>query len=58
MKKKVINYIVKTRGFSGEKTTHCLTEKEVWDAIGKASFGALYEVSSPTNKDVDQFIPY
>lgn len=53
-----VNYIVETRGFSGIKITECETEKEVWDAIGRASFGALYSVKSPNGKDVSQFIPF
>lgn len=56
-KKKTINYVVVTQGWSGKKVTECETEDEAWKAISNCSFGALVSVSSPTGKSVSQFIP-
>ena len=53
-----INYIVTTEGWSGKKVTECRDEVEVWEAIGEASFGALYYVESPTGRDTSEFIPF
>jgi len=50
-----INYIVKTNGFDGDQTHKCHDEADVWEAIGR---GWRYEVSSPTGKSVEQFIPF
>ena len=37
----------------------CNTEKEVWDFIGKGSFGSLYEVRNPKdNSFYPEFIPF
>ena len=55
---KTINYIVTTQGWSGKKVTECETEDEARKALGDCSFGALVNVSSPTGKDVRQFVPY
>lgn len=52
------NYIVTTQGWSGVKVTKCNTPSEVWDAIGRASFGALYEVKSPAGLDTGEFVPF
>jgi hypothetical protein len=53
-----VNYVVKTQDWSGKQVTECETEQQVWNAIGSASFGALYEVSSPTGLSCDKFIPF
>ena len=55
---KMVNYIVTTQGFSGKKITECETEQEAWKALDDCSFGALTDVSSPTGKDVSEFVPY
>ena len=57
-KKKTINYIVTTQGWSGKKVTECKTEDEAWEALRNCSFGALTDVSSPSGKDVSQFVPF
>lgn len=57
-KKKTINYVVTTQGWSGKKVTECETEDEAWKALGDCSFGSLTNVSSPTGKSVSQFVPY
>ena len=54
----VVNYIVTTQGFSGKKVTECETIEQVNRAFGDCSFGALKSVSSPTGKDVDDWIPF
>ena len=46
-----INYIVK----AGRRTFECETEAEAWDACGH---DWTHEVSSPTGKSVQQFIPF
>lgn len=53
-----INYIVYLQGFSGEKTIECETKKEAWDTIGEGDFGGLYQIESPTGKDIGEFIPF
>lgn len=58
VKKKTINYVVTTQGWSGKKVTECETEAEVWKALGNCSIGALRTVSSPTGKSVSQFTPF
>jgi len=57
-KKKTINYVVTTQGWSGKKVTECETEDEAWKALGDCSLGALVNVSSPTGKSVSQFVPF
>lgn len=57
-KQKTINYVVTTQGWSGKKVTKCETEYEARKALGDCSFGALTDVSSPTGKDVSQFVPF
>lgn len=57
-KLKTINYIVTTKGWSGKKVTECETEVEAWEALHDCSFGALTSVTSPTGKDVNQFVPF
>lgn len=57
-KKKIINYVVTTKGWSGKKVTECEAEDEAWEALGNCSFGSLTVVYSPTGKSVSQFIPY
>ena len=54
----IVNYIVKTQGWSGTKITECETEDEVWAAMSDCSLGALFTVESPTGMSVDQFIPF
>lgn len=56
--KKTINYVVTTQGWSGKKVTECETEDEAWKALTDCSFGSLTNVSSPTGKNVNKFIPY
>lgn len=56
--KPVSNYVVTTQGWTGKHVTHCETEDEVWEALGKASFGAMYSVTSPKGLPTDQFIPF
>ena len=51
------NYIVILNG-NHEVGVPCDTVDEVWDTIGKRSFGALYEVISPAGKDTQEFIPF
>lgn len=55
---KDINYIVTIDEIGGRCKIFCNTEDEAWNAVGKASFAALYQVESPTGKDVSDFIPY
>lgn len=57
-KKKTINYIVTTQGWSGKKVTECETGEQAWKALGDCSFGALTNVSSPTGRSVSQFVPF
>lgn len=57
-KKKTINYVVTTQGWSGKKVTECETEEQAWKALGDCSFGALTNISSPTGKSVNQFVPF
>ena len=57
-KKKTINYVVTTKGWSGKKVTECETEDEAWKALIDCSFGSLSSVSSPTGKSVTKFIPF
>lgn len=57
-KKKTVNYTVTTRGWSGKEVTECETEDEAWEALHDCSFGALTNVTSPTGKDVSQFVPF
>ena len=57
-KKKTNTYEVTSQGWSGKKVTECETEDEVWKALGDCSFGALTNVSSPSGKDVSQFVPF
>ena len=56
--KKIINYIVTTQGWSGKKVTECETEGEARKALSNCSLGSLVNVTSPTGKDVSQFVPY
>lgn len=56
--KKQVNYVVTTQGWSGNKVTECESEADVWKALGDCSFGALTNLSSPTGKNVNKFIPY
>ena len=56
--KKTVNYVVTTQGWSGKKVTECETEEEARNALDDCSFGALTNVSSPTGKDVSQFVPF
>ncbi len=53
-----VNYVVHINDAHGYRKVTCNTEKEAWDAIGKSTFGGLYEVSSPNGLDVSDFIPY
>ena len=53
-----INYIVTTQGFNGKKITECETKKEALEALTDCSIGALTNISSTTNKDISEFIPY
>lgn len=57
-KKKTVHYVVTTWGRLGEKVTECETEDEAWEALDDLSFGELKYVSSPTGKDVSQFVPF
>lgn len=52
------NYVVVTRSFMGTVTTNCDTVEDVWTAIGNMSFGGLYEVTSPTEQPLYDFIPF
>lgn len=54
----MINYIVTIRDFKSHRKVKCSTEEEVWKAIGSSMFGGLYEVSSPTKKSVNEFVPF
>jgi hypothetical protein len=53
-----INYIVRTQGWLGLKITECETAEQAWEALGNCSIGALTEVTSPTGKCCDEFIPF
>jgi hypothetical protein len=53
-----VNYIVHIQDWNGHSKVECETEKEVWEAIGKSSFLAGYQVESPTGKDVSDFVPF
>ena len=55
---KTVNYIVHIHHWGGSQTMECETEQEAWDIIGSYPFGTLYEVESPTGKDVEEFIPF
>ena len=52
------NYVVVTRSFKGTVTTHCNTVEEAWDAIGDMTFGGIYDVTSPTGLDTEEFVPF
>jgi len=52
------DYIVFIRDWYGHRHIPCNTEAKVWDAIGHCAIGGLYEVSSPTGKNVNDFIPF
>lgn len=54
-KMNVINYIVKVREQGGYKTYNCEIKEDVIEAMGQ---GWQYIVTSPTGKDVDEFIPF
>lgn len=56
--KRTVNYVVTTQGWSGKKVTECETEEEAWEALADCSLGALTSVSSPTGKNISQFIPF
>jgi len=58
LKLNVINYIVSLQGFNDRKKIECETIQQVWDAIGERDFGGLYQVESPTGKDINEFIPF
>lgn len=49
------NYIVT---ISSGRKVFCDTENEVWDAIGRRYIWEGYIVTSPTDKDIEQFIPF
>lgn len=57
-KKKTVQYVVTTQGWSGKKVTECETEDEAWKALSNCSLGSLVNVSSPTGKSVGQFVPF
>ena len=57
-KNKTINYVVSTQGWRGKKVTECETEDEVWAALSNCGIGSLTNVSSPTGKSVDKFVPF
>lgn len=52
MTDKVVNYIVHRTWYD----TECETEDEVWDAINES--WAPFTVSSPTGRNLEQFIPF
>ena len=52
------NYIVRISDWNGKRIIVCNDEDAVWEAIGSRTFGGLYEVSSPTGKNVNQFMPF
>lgn len=54
----IVNYIVTIKDFRGTKIIECNTSEQVWKAIGNSTLGSLYEVESPTGKDVAGFIPF
>lgn len=51
------SYRVRTQSFKGTEVSDCETVGEVWDAIGRMSFGGIYEVSSPLGLDTSEFVP-
>ena len=53
-----VNYIVRIQDWNGTLEVECETEREAWNAIGTKIFGGLHHVSSPTGKDVSDFIPF
>jgi hypothetical protein len=53
--KKRVNYVVT---FWHSPTIECETISEVSKALGKGKFGEGFSVSSPTGKDVSEFIPF
>lgn len=54
----IINYIVEIHDWHGTRKIECETINETWEAIGSRAFGGLYNVGSPTGKDVSEFIPF
>jgi len=50
------NYIVTSYHCYGAKETPCNTEEEVLTAIKDAELGLIYQVTSPTGKDVSRFV--
>jgi len=50
-----INYIVRVNEQGGYKTYKCETKEDVYDKIGR---GWQYQVTSPTGKSTDEFIPF
>ena len=57
MNDRMKNYKVVTRSFKGVETSYCDTPEEVWDAIGRMSFGGIYTVTSPADLPTDEFVP-
>jgi hypothetical protein len=58
MESKISNYVVHIQDCYGSKVIHCDTVTEAWKAIETRALGGLYQVESPTNKPIEDFIPF
>lgn len=57
LKINVVNYLVSIVD-TGRRIVECETKEQVLEALGETSLGSLYEVTSPTGKDIEEFIPF
>jgi hypothetical protein len=54
----VVNYIVHIQDWNSSRSIECSTKEDAWKALNSMAFGGLYQVVSPTGKDVTEFIPF
>lgn len=57
-KPEVVNFIVTIDDYHGHRVVECGTAEEAWTAVGKRAFGGAYRVSSPTGRDVYEFVTF
>lgn len=53
-----VNYVVTTYSWKGKVVTECETVEAAWEAIGDMSFGGIYDIESPTNRPLNEFISF
>jgi hypothetical protein len=53
-----VNYVVHISDWNGNRKVECETVEQVWEAIGSRVFGGLYKVTSSTDQDCSEFIPF